>query len=700
MQQVRFLPTLPSLLAAPDTPLIHRDISWLQFNERVLAEAKPDANPLLERAKFIAISASNLDEFFMIRLASLGRSIAAQGRLQAGRAMDTPDEASTYRHLSRIRSNLLETIAEFGAKQVEALELLSQDLETAGVPLVRQARSGETNFQLGQTLFREQVLPHLSPPENFSLLKMGLLENLQLGVIFPRGQFFRVPRSISPLLKKDGRFFFLDDLLASHLGPSLNIEGEPAIIRLTRDGDFSVDLEKEDPESIPDVVRSSLSTRERGRVVRVQYLGPLSEKILQQSLSHFRLAPNQIFPAPGSLCLHGLWSAYSWTSEELVEKHQLKHKPIHPFVPKFLADNIGTFDELKKHDFLLHHPYDGFEGFVGWIQSACDDPHVAAIDLTVYRVDAVSPVVAALKKAAAQKCVRVVIELRARFDELNNLRLAEELRQSGVQVFFGFGRLKLHAKIALVTRHESEGVRYYTHLSTGNYNSATARQYTDLAILTASQEIGHDAKLFFDSVCRGEIPSGFKQLVLAPTQLHRRLLAHIKSETQSAKEGKAARIVAKVNALVDDAVIENLYQASQAGVKVELIVRGACSLVPGVKGLSERIRVISVVDRFLEHSRLYYFENGRALYLSSADWMPRNFFSRLEIAFPIQHPLLYSYLTEVLIPAYLKDSAKARELTPQGTWRKVAPKPKLGPFRSQFFFADLAEKAYKGTPLE
>lgn len=692
MQQVKFLPTLPSLLAAPNTPLIHRDLSWMQFNERVLAEARQNTNPLLERAKFLAISASNLDEFFMIRLASLTRSIAAQVRRDS--------DAAQHRHLSRIRASLLETISKFSAKQVEALDLLSAELETLGIQIVRQSRPGESAHEAGAAIFRELVLPQLSGPEGFSMPKFASLENLQLGVIFPRSISFKVNRSTPSVFFRDSRLFFLDDLLITHLGPALGIEGEPAIVRLTRDGDFSLDLDEEDPETIPDVVRSSLSTRDRGRVVRIQYLGNLSEQILQRSLGHFRLGPSQIFIAPGSLCLHGLWTLFNQAPEELVEKHSLKHKPIHPFIPSFLKDKQSVFEELKKHDFLLHHPYDGFECFISWIQASCEDPQVSAIDLTVYRMDAVSPVLEALKKASASKRVRVAIELRARFDELNNLRLAEELRSSGVEVAFGFGRLKLHAKVALVTRNEPEGVRYYTHLSTGNYNSATARQYTDLAILTASQEIGEDAKLFFDGVGEGEIPTSFKQLVSAPTQLHRRLLSHIKAETQAAKEGRAARIVAKVNALVDDAVIENLYQASMAGVKIDLIVRGACSLVPGVKGLSENIRVISVVDRFLEHSRLYYFENARALYLSSADWMPRNFFSRLEIAFPVVHPLLYQYLTEVLIPTYLQDSTKARELTPQGTWKKVSVRSQKSAVRSQFVFAELAHNHYKGTPLE
>jgi len=700
MQKLTFLPTLPSLLAAPETPLIHRDLSWLQFNDRVLGESRAPGNPLLERVKFLAISASNLDEFFVIRLSSLARSIARARATPVTRSAN-PLATSTYVHLSRTAESIFEIIAKFGAKQVEALELLSSELEQVSIHIIRQPKPGTPAFDLGQELFKEMVLPHLPAAEAFSMHQLAALENLQMAAIFPGGQFIRIPRSLPAMIHRGNHFFFLDDLLASHLGPALAIDGVPGIVRVSKDGDFSVDLEEEDSESIPDIVRSSLKRREKGRIVRLQYLGPLSEQILHKCISQLRLTPSQIFPAPGSLLLHGLWSVFQNSPAELIEKHQLKYPPHQALIPKPLRDKSTIFEELKQQDFLLHHPYDSFDAFVGWIEAACDDPQVSAIEQTVYRMDAVSPVIQALKRAAASgKTVRVFIELRARFDELNNLKLSEELRKSGVEVYFGFGKLKLHAKIALVTRKEASGIRYYTHLSTGNYNAATARQYTDLAILTANQDIGHDARHFFSTVMKGEVPIQFKVLLSAPTKLHRRLIAHIQAETKAALAGKPARIVAKVNALVDELVIDQLYRASKAGVKVDLIVRGACSLVPGVQGLSENIRVISIVDRFLEHSRLYYFESRQALYLSSADWMPRNFFSRLEIAFPVQDPLLRKFLIDFVIPTYLSDNVKARELTPQGTWKKRAARGGKGAVRSQFLFEEIAGKGYRGTPLE
>lgn len=695
MLTVGFLPTLPSLLAAPRVPLIHRDVSWLQFNERVLAEARQSMNPLLERLKFLAISASNLDEYFMIRFASLNRSISVANRRNAAKA----------RRLIRIRSSILETVSKFSAKQLEALDLLTAELDQHGVHIVRHAREGDTAFQIGKRIFVEQVLPHLGPPHAFTRMQLTSAQNLQTLVLFPGDLCFRIPRQIQSVLchvdESSGELyaFFLDDLLSSHLGPAFRLEGNAGFLRVTRDADFTVDLESEDTESIPDVVRSGLGRRELGRAVRLQYIGEISETLLNQCVKTLGLVAGQVIPAPGSLFLQGLWNVVRETPEPLSSKGQLVY-PAVPFVlPKPFDTPESLFGKLKREDILLHHPYDPFDAYVTWIKMACEDADVLSIEQTVYRMDQVSPVVEALKQAVqAKKKVRVIIELRARFDELNNLRLAEELTRAGVQVAFGFGKLKLHAKVALVTRREAEGIRYYTHLSTGNYNRATARQYTDLAVLTANASIGEDARLFFDAVFNEEIPTAFKTLLSAPTKLHRRMIQHIKAETEAAKKGHKARIVAKVNALVDEAVIEHLYRASSAGVQVDLIVRGACSLVPGVKGLSSNIRVISVVDRYLEHSRIYYFGHQKALYLSSADWMPRNFFSRLEIAFPVLDQNIYRYIEEIVIPAYLSDSVKARELTPMGTWKKRAARG--NPVRSQLFFQDLALKRYQGTTLE
>jgi polyphosphate kinase len=698
----RFLPTLPHLLSSPGRPFIHRDLGGLQFNERVLAEARSHSNPLLERLKFLAITASNLDEFFMIRYASLDRSI----RLQRDRR--------AARHLLETRNTLLDMVTGLAAKQAETLDLLASALEPKGLHLVRRPGVDSENFNIGQDIFSKEILPHLRPPEPFRPSRLSSLENLKCALVFPSGLWITVSRHLAPIhIQFIGnipcRIFFLDDLLLSHAGTAFRLPGAPALFRLTRDGDIPVELSEEDPSLVPDIIRSGVGSRDRGRPVRLQYGGETPRDLLDQCLSALRLSPRQVHPAPGSLYLSGLWSALGRLPDQITSAPGLALAPIRPFLMESLSKPSLIFDELLKRDILLHHPYESFEGYVNFIRAAAKDPAVTSIQQTVYRMDALSPVIEELKSAAkTKKRVRVIIELRARFDEMNNLRLAEDLRKSGVEVAFGFGQLKVHAKVALVTRQEKDGERLYTHLSTGNYNAATARAYEDLAILTARPTFGEDARLFFDAVCRGQVPTGFKTIVPAPARLHRLLLQLIEAETAAAQAGRPASLFAKVNALVDEGIIESLYRASQAGVRVNLMVRGACSLIPGVKGLSDNIRVLSIVDRFLEHSRIFYFGDSNRMYLSSADWMPRNFFSRLEVAFPILDDRLQHFIRDVVIPIYLSDTVKARELTPQGTWRKRATSVSHSipdslrlpaPVRAQSCFEDLARRAYRGTPL-
>lgn len=701
------IPTLPSLLASPNAPYIHRDLSWLQFNDRVLGQAVDETNPLLERAKFLAISASNLDEFFTIRFASLNRSISLAIKERAHK--------KKVDQLRAIRASILDDVKKLMRRQSAVLAAIQKDLSPFGVQIFHGSESyGEEEVKTARELFDSQILPHLSVPALFKIRDFTTLANLQTAAIFPNNLWLAIPKSIPPAFAAQlGRsanrvgIFFRDDLLLNFL-PSAFSSGSapgtqldrPGLIRLTRDGDFSVDLEEEDPESIPDVIRTGIGRRDRGRPVRIQTRGKLPPTFISSISGLMKLESDQVFDgAPSTLCLHGLWGATGNLPETFRNHPQLRYPSVTHKLPRALNSPAKLFERLQERDVLLHHPYDPFDAFVSWIDAACGDPKVTAIDLTVYRMDALSPIIASLKKAAKTKQIRVVIELRARFDELNNLRLAEDLRKAGVSVHFGFGKLKVHAKIALVTRQENGALRRYTHLSTGNYNANTARAYTDLAIITANPVIGEDAMRFFSAVCAGKVPLGFKTLVSAPTRLHRRLLAHIEEETRAAALGKSARIVAKVNALVDEAIIDSLYKASQTGVKVDLLVRGACSLIPGVPGLSENIRVLSIVDRYLEHSRIYYFQSSNVMYLSSADWMPRNFFSRLEIAFPVLDPQIFKYLHDVVVPTYLSDTVKARELTPKGAW-KVPKGGSNPPIRSQFRFQELADSEYLGTPLE
>ncbi|MBL7715721.1 MAG: polyphosphate kinase 1 [Bdellovibrionales bacterium] len=700
MKTVGFLPTLPSLLDSPRVPLIHRDVSWLQFNDRVLAESRQASNPLLERAKFLAISGSNLDEFFMIRFSSLARSITAASR----------NQPAQVNRLTKIKGSILETVSKFGAKQLESLDLLTGELEGVGIHVVRNCQEGDAEFAIGKQIFVESILPQIPPPQALTRVQIQSTMNLQTLVVFPGDLCFRLPRNLAPMVakvdpsQKKCYFFFLDDLIAAHLGPAFRLEGQPGFLRLTRDGDFTAAIEFEDTDSVAmaEKIRTGLGNRELGRPVRLQYRGNVEEPLLERAVSILRIPAAQVIPAFGSLYLHGLWAVMNHVPDEIRNKPGVQHPPVKGVIPAPFLDPKRFFEKLKTKDFFVHQPYDSFDSYVQWIEAAGKDPDVLSIEQTVYRVDHQSPVIAALKTAAENgKKVRVVIELRARFDELNNLKLTDELKQAGIEVGFGFGKLKLHAKIALVTRKDASdpsGIRAYTHLSTGNYNRSTAKQYTDFSIFTGNTEVGQDARHFFDAVFKKEVPKNFKHLVHAPSKMHRRLLQLIQAETEAAKKGEKARIVAKVNALVDEAVIESLYEASKAGVQVDLIVRGACSLIPGVPGLSQNIRVISIVDRYLEHSRLYSFESSKAIYLSSADWMPRNFFSRLELAFPILDPQIFSYVRDYLIPTYLSDTVKAKELTPMGTWKKRAAKSNS--VRSQLRFQEISQSNYRGTPLE
>ena len=693
MIPLEHLPTLPSLLLQPQIPLIHRDLSWLQFNERVLAEARSRNNPLLDRIKFLSISASNLDEFFMIRLASLQRSIAATKN----------DDAKV--HLQRIQDMILKSLERFGRKQSRTFKALKSELQRSKIFLHTKCTKDSNEFNIGRKIFEEKILPQIQTKNNFQFQHINDIRNLQMIVFFDKDLWFEIPKNLSPVYwqvqEKDNsiHIFFLDDLLISHLDNMLPVKEKPGILRVTRDSDFSLDLTEEDTESIPDLVRNSLGGREKGRLVRLQYIGSFPIDFMDQCSLILKLDKRQIFKTPQSLCLQGLFSFVNEIPSNISTKKSFSNPTLETMIPFPFRDKNQIFSELQSRDLLLHLPYDSYEAFVNWMQAACTDPQVITIEQTIYRTDSLSTIMTALKAAAKHKKIRVILELRARFDEWNNLQLAEDLSKSGIEVAFGFGSLKLHAKLTLVTRKENGKDIHYTHLSTGNYHSKTARQYTDIAILTADKEIGMDARHFFDSVFKEKIPDSFHKLVTAPTKLHQKIRSLIKAETQAAATGQKARIIAKVNALVDEKIIEDLYLASQAGVHIDLIVRGACSLIPGIKGLSDNIRVVSIVDRFLEHSRIYYFEHSQAMYLSSADWMPRNFFSRLEIAFPVLDERLYQYISQVLLPAYLHDTIKARKLTPRGLWVKRS-KPKSGaPIRAQVFFENLAKKEYQGTSL-
>lgn len=691
------LPTKPYLLVDPSKPFIHRDLSWIQFNDRVLAEARSRDNPLLKRLKFLSISTSNLDEFFMIRFASVLRATSGA---KAG---------ETKESLQRILSTILESVHKFSIHQRRTFDLLKKEAASKSVFLHLKCAKNSPEFAMGAEIFKEKILPQLVFKNKFESAKISELENLQMLAYINAEVYLEVPKSMAQIFwqidknTESVHAFFLDDLILSHLDSMLPNKEKSGILRITRDSDFTAEFNAEDTESVPDIVRKNLSFRDKGRLVRLQFAGEFPKDFIENLSRQLRLDPRQCFKSTGTICYNGFFSFVNEIPEWVANKPQFSNAPLSATIPDAFekANRKTLFEGEHESDLLLHHPYDSFDAYLAWLEEACRDPDVVMIEQTIYRTGSSSKIVELLKKAAPHKKVRVCLELRARFDELNNLNVSEELSKAGAEVKFGFGKLKLHAKVALITKKIGDKTIRFTHLATGNYNEKTARQYTDISILTSNPEIGEDARHFFDAVYKNEIPTQFKQLVVAPTKLHPKIRTLIKAETEAAKEGKKARIIAKVNALVDEKIIEDLYLASQAGVNIDLIVRGACSLIPGVKGLSENIRVVSIVDRFLEHSRIYYFENSHAIYCSSADWMPRNFFSRLEIAFPILDPRLYQFISEILLPSYLKDNVKARRLTSRGIWEKV-PKKKKGDenIRVQYYFEQLAVNDYKGTPLE
>lgn len=688
------------LLEDPNKPFIHRDLSWLQFNERVLNEARAKENPLLERLRFLGITASNLDEFFMIRFASLKEQIRVLEK-----SSGTPE--IQVDRLKNIRDELLLSVSRFVDRQNRIFNSLARDLNEKNIRIYRRALSPHAADleEMATQIFDQHYLSLMKEPIPFHYDELRNLSNLQSALLFPNGKMLIVPKNLPPAFYgTDARgkiaIFYMDDVISQRFTKLFGTHKRPCLLRLTRDSDVSVDLEEEDPESIPDYIKRKIRARDQGQPVRLQISGAYQMLNLDRLAKALNISLSQIYRTSPPLYLHGSYQIINEIQRSSQAPDDLVFPALQQMIPPALRDMKSIFQRILERDRLLHHPYDSFDSYVNFVEAATRDPLVESIQITVYRVDTLSKVVELLKKAANQKKIRVVIEPRARFDELNNVQLAEELRQAGARVAFSFGKLKLHAKVTLVERKEGGKTTFFTHLSTGNYNAATARLYTDLSILTAHPGIGQDAKNFFDSVVEERIPSNFKHLILAPTDLHKKLISLINAEKAAAQAGRRARIFAKVNALVDNNLVHSLYEASQAGVRIDLIVRGACALIPKIKGLSDNIRVFSVVDRFLEHSRMYYFEDSNQLFLTSADWMPRNFFSRLEIAFPVLDEQIGDYLKSHVIPIYLRDRVKARELDSIGVWRK---RKRLGDgldIQAQKLFQEMAAQNYRGTPLE
>jgi polyphosphate kinase len=674
-----------------------RDQSWMQFNRRVLEEAEDPSNPLLERVKFLAITGSNLDEYVEIRQAGLMQRIE-DGYREQGYDGLRPDEALAA---------LTADIHDFVDAQYRCWnDRLLPELHKQGIRLLDWEELDDEARAFAQGYFQRDVDPLLTPISidpahpfprvlNKALCLALLLRRkrrssgpLVLGVVtVPRAlpRFVRLPSSNGSI-----DYLLLQDLIAQNLGAmyrGYEVLGRAAF-RVTRNSNLY--FEEEEARSLLETIRVELHNRRKGDAVRLEIESGADPEIVERLTVNFELDASQVFRGEGPVNLSRLMFFYGD-----VERLDLKFPP---FVPKTLhlsrkANNI--FDELRLHDVLLHHPYDSYDPVVDFIQQGAEDPAVVLMKQTLYRTSHDSPVFAALIEAAATKEATLVVELMARFDEASNIRWARSMEDAGVQVFHGVVGLKTHCKLAMLVRRDEDGVtRRYCHLGTGNYNPVTARFYTDLSLLTSDPQITERVHMVFNYLTAHAEIDDYRPLLVAPLTMAESFLGLIRRETEHAQAGRTAHIVAKMNSLLEPSVIEALYQASQAGVEVDLIIRGLSILRPGLKGLSERIRVRSIVGRFLEHSRIFHFANdgNDETYLGSADWMPRNLFERCEVVFPVRDPAAKARIHEEILPAYLADTVKARLQQPDGSYLRAGKVLKdAPPFASQDFLMQLAE---------
>ncbi len=678
---------------AHDNRFLNREWSWLRFNERVLEEAEDATNPLLERLKFLGIFANNLDEFFMVRVAGLYR------QLDANIAASGTDNRPPVEQVQGVA----ELVHGLQGRQERAQELLLRQLGDAGIRLLspEQLESGGRSYM--QRYYEEVVYPILTPMIVGPTHPFPMLQNMTLYLVLRLSRLKEkstskqrlafvglsrvLPRFIALQREQGGVDFVpLDALIASQL-PRLFSGYKIHTIsaaRVTRDADFALD--EETAEDFRRAIAKKLLGRRHGAAVRLEH-GVLMEdrvrEILQRNLD---VDLRQHYPQRGLMQLCDLMQLY-----EQVDRPDLKFPKWSPLTPS-RGRSKTIFEWLRQKPRLLYHPYHSFDPVADLVAEAADDPDVLAIKQTFYRTSGNSPIVKALTRSAENgKQVTVVIELRARFDEERNLEWAHRLEKAGAHVVYGLVGYKTHCKALLIVRREPEGIRRYLHLGTGNYNDATARVYTDLGLMACDEQLGEDVSALFNVITGATLPPAWNKVEMSPNGLRRRLLSLIEREIHKSARQRRGRIVAKMNSLQDREVILALYKASGAGVRIDLIVRGICCLRPGVQGLSENIRLCSIVGRYLEHARIFWFRNGgqEELYLSSADWMPRNLDHRIELMFPVEDPTHRKYIMEML-KLQLRDNVKARELQPDGQYLRVKGKR---PLDSQRLIANLSRDA-------
>lgn len=676
---------------------LNRELSWLAFNQRVLDQALDPRTPLLERVKFFCITSSNLDEFFEVRVAGIKQQIESD---VVERSVDGLTATETFRAIQRRVREMVE--AQFRCWREELVPALAG----SGIRFLDVNALGPADRVWVESHYQRQVGPVLTPlgldpahpfPQllNKTLNLIVQLEARQNGELQRRLAVVQVPRGLPRLVKlprddSQQDYVFLAHLIGNNLDdlfPGTRIVGHWQF-RVTRNSELYID--EEDVANLLKAVEEELHNRRRGEAVRLEVSADCPEEIRAELLDKLHLTEDDLYVIDGPINPVRLMAVV-----EGDHSPELRDPPFIARVAPALRDQPDLLAAIRERDVLLHHPFDNFSSVVEFLAQAAEDPEVLAIKMTLYRTGGDPRIVGALMNAVRNgKQVTAVVELKARFDEANNIAWARRLEEAGVHVVYGLVGYKVHGKMTLVVRRDDDGIRRYVHLATGNYNATTARFYTDLGLLTCRPDFGEDASSLFNlltGICQFQ---GTRKLLVAPFELHARMLKLIEREAVNARRGLPARIIAKMNSLVDRQIIEALYRASQAGVKIDLIVRGICCLRPGVPGVSETITVRSVVDRFLEHSRIFYFENAcqPEVFVGSADWMPRNFFRRIEVVFPIEDGNLRDRVQRELLDIVLADNVKARVLQPDGSY--VAAKPRRGEpaLRSQMEFIRIAEE--------
>jgi polyphosphate kinase len=696
-------PARAAAVAVEPAHFINRELSWLEFDERVLEEARDPSNPLLERLRFLGISASNLDEFFEVRVAGLQAQLYENLEPQDV----PPDGLGPLAQLGEIARRCHDFVArQYDVWQAEVRpELVKHGIVVCDPDSLTNAQNAHLD-----AYFEKEVYPVLTPlaidpahpfPHLFNKSLNILLRVEPLGEDATRQPYavLRVPTVLNRLVplpdEGDGcrRFVLLEDVI----GPRLDsLFGGFRVVarapfRVTRNSDLTIQ-ETEVKQSLLSTIQETLRQRKWGAAVRLE----IDERADEGSLAVLMTAGALDIEARDVYRVRGPIDLTALTALCRLEGYrELKEPSFDPQMPVALANRANVFASIRGQDVLVHHPYESFKAVVQFIEQAADDPQVLAIKQTLYRTAEDNPIINALARAAENgKDVTALVEIQARMDEENNIDKARLLPRAGVHVVYGIVGLKTHCKACLVVRREHDGIRRYVHLSTGNYNPTTARIYTDLGLFTSHPDFGEDASELFNLLTGYSQRQDWKKLIIAPYELADRIVALIDREREHARAGLPARIIAKMNALVDPAAIEALYRASQAGVRIDLIVRGICCLRPGLPRLSENIRVISIVDKFLEHSRIFYFQNNDEpeVFLSSADWMPRNFRRRVETMFPIGDPRLKHRVVEGILGVTLMDNVKARILQPDGTYRRAQPAPGEPPVRSQVEFQNMARE--------